>query len=156
MVRFVKPEGITRWQWMIQRYWEKVDKRGPDECWPWLGACVTDGYGTIAYEGREIYATHRLAYILEHGKVPNGLWVLHTCDNPPCCNPKHLYAGTSINNIQDRIDRKRGGEKLTPEQVEEIKMDQRKQKLIAKDHGISQSMVSRIKQGHRWHNWREA
>ena len=153
MVRFVKPEGMTRWEWLLKRYWEAVDKRGEDECWNWTKAKVTDGYGTIAYEAGDLYASHRLAYIIEHGKVPQGLQVLHHCDNPACCNPKHLYAGTRYDNVRDRMNRKRGSEKLTQEQVEEIKVDRRKQAVVAKEYGISQSMVSRIKCGNRWHEW---
>lgn len=153
MTRFSLPCGMSRWDWLIQRFWEGVDKRTEDECWPWKKAKVTDGYGTIAYRKNDIYATHRLAYIIANGEIPAGLWVLHSCDNPACCNPKHLFAGTSADNIKDRIAKRRGGEKLTTAQVVEIRNDKRKQRIIAETHGISQSLVSRIKSKSRHGIW---
>lgn len=153
MVRFLRPEGMTRWQWMIQRFWEGVDKRGPNDCWPWTKARVTDGYGTIAYEVGDLYATHRLSFIIEHGNIPEGMQVLHSCDNPPCCNPAHLFLGTNLDNVRDMLNKRRGSVKLTCEQVKQIKEDFRKQRIIAEEYNISQSLVSRIKRGNRWHEW---
>ena len=153
MVRFVKPEGMSHWDWMIQRFWEGVDKQGEDECWPWTKAKVTDGYGTIAHMKGVQYATHRLSFILHKGPIPKGRVVMHSCDNPPCCNPKHLVLGTNEDNIRDMIEKKRGSIKLTKAEVEAIKSDKRKQRIIADCYGITQSMVSRIKRGNRWHEW---
>jgi hypothetical protein len=77
-----------------------------DECWPWTGQTVTGGYGRLGWQGRREIA-HRVAWELFEGPIPEGQWVLHHCDNPPCCNPLHLYAGTQRQNIHDAIARGR-------------------------------------------------
>jgi hypothetical protein len=83
------------------RFWKKVDKKSDDECWEWVGAKNKQGYGKIGYFGGFI-ATHRYSWLLHNGSIPDGLWVLHTCDNPPCCNPKHLFLGNHQDNMDDR------------------------------------------------------
>jgi hypothetical protein len=84
-------------------FWALVDKRGPDECWPWMGPINIDGYGA----GMNMTA-HRKAFSLHHGReIPKGAWICHHCDNPPCCNPAHLYEGDRRTNMRDQIDRGR-------------------------------------------------
>jgi hypothetical protein len=94
--------------------WKKVDKRGPDECWPWIGWRNEGGYGRTEINDVAYYA-HRVVYDLENPgiitlKAPkngkHGL-VLHKCDNPCCCNPNHLYIGDQKQNVKDAIDRNR-------------------------------------------------
>lgn len=80
-----------------------------DGCWDWLGYKQPEGYGTFPHRGTH-YA-HRVSYQLHVGPIPDGLHVLHSCDNPPCSNPAHLFLGTVADNMHDR-DRKgrhRGG-----------------------------------------------
>jgi HNH endonuclease len=83
------------WQ---DRFWAKVDRRGPDECWPWLGKLGTTGYGhfTVSYRG---HPAHRLAYELVNGPVPDTLVMDHLCRNRGCCNPAHLEPVTNRENI---------------------------------------------------------
>lgn len=71
---------------------------GPSECWEWSGSRDRKGYG-FGDGGR----AHRLAWEWENGPVPAGLMVLHRCDNPPCCNPKHLFVGTALDNARDAL-----------------------------------------------------
>src|SRR5689334_1517297 len=81
--------------------WKYVAIAGPEDCWPWTRAVVGFGYGHFKVAGRSVQ-TNRLAYELKNGPIPDGLCVLHRCDNPPCCNPAHLFLGTRKENNQDR------------------------------------------------------
>jgi hypothetical protein len=89
------------------RFWDKVAIGAPDECWPWQANIDGWGYGTIRGDGK-IERSNRVAFFLTHGYWPNVC--RHTCDNPPCCNPKHLLDGTHADNSLDRSVRgvKRG------------------------------------------------
>lgn len=94
---------------VLARFHEKVLRRGEDECWPWIAGTTHDGYGRIfAGKGaKSPLRAHVVAFELEHGPVPSGLHVLHACDNPRCCNPGHLRAGTNGENVQDKVARGR-------------------------------------------------
>lgn len=97
---------------MSRRFWAKVDKRGPNECWPWTGnrkaASVGDGYGRFWIGQQRVYA-HRMSFALTQGEMPTSDVVIrHTCDNPPCVNPRHLLAGTPRDNVRDMVERGRG------------------------------------------------
>jgi predicted transcriptional regulator len=101
--------GVTRIKRpLAERFWAKVDRRGPDECWPWTG-CRSVGYGQIreAGKGSRVLAAHRVALQLAGRPVPDGMFACHHCDHPECCNPAHLYAGTALDNSRDSHARKR-------------------------------------------------
>jgi hypothetical protein len=103
---------------MHQRFWKKVDVRGPDECWEWQSTKLETGYGIIRniapHKPAHLFA-HRVSYYLTRDD-PGPLYVRHTCDNPPCVNPTHLVLGThqeNMNDIKERGTRRQQG-KLPP------------------------------------------
>ena len=93
------------------RFWSKVNRT--DGCWEWIGAKTNKGYGSTWHQGRR-EDTHRIAWRLVNGPIPEGMWVLHKCDNPPCVRPDHLYLGDIHQNARDAMERGRTarGERL--------------------------------------------
>lgn len=113
-----------------ERYWEKVI-HGP-RCWGWNAALDQDGYGLLTISGWEsptgkpvLARAARVSWEIHNGPIPEGMWVLHKCDNPPCTNPECLYLGTVVENNRDKRTRKRSaksrwtlcihGHEFTPE-----------------------------------------
>jgi len=149
---------------LADRFWPKVDKSGgPDSCWPWIAGKVGGtGYGKIQGEGGASgphLRAHRVSWELSNGPVPDGKRVLHRCDNPPCCNPAHLFLGTDADNQHDmrakgRFVPKMGEQhyyaKLNEHQVQEIRRDPRTLREIAADYGLGQNSVSQIKRRITW------
>lgn len=86
---------------------QRIDVRGADECWPWLASKTKRGYGQVKWDGKTQPAT-RVLWTLLFGEIPEGLHVLHSCDNPPCMNPSHLWLGTPGHNALDRDLKGRG------------------------------------------------
>lgn len=87
------PQGAAE-----ERFWRYVDKAG--ECWTWTGGRTIDGYGNFRADGAGISA-HRFSYQLHNGAIPEGLFICHQCDNPPCVRPDHLFLGTPLDNVRD-------------------------------------------------------
>ncbi len=103
---------------IAQRFWAKVDKSG--ECWVWTGARWSFGHGAVSIN-RVVHGAHRISWQFANGEIPDGMNVLHHCDNPPCVNPAHLYLGSFADNGRDMAVRARGRNKLTFDQVREAR-----------------------------------
>jgi hypothetical protein len=147
-------------QTLAERFWSKVDRRGPDDCWEWLGS-RDKGYGKIGSggrRGRPLQAS-RVSWEIHFGPIPDGLWVLHRCDNPPCVNPEHLFLGTRTDNIRDMHRKKRWapnpvrGEdnclaKLSGNQVREIRDSYQgrygEKAALARRFGVSKNAIGNI------------
>lgn len=113
-----------------KRLWARVVKSPEtDGCWVWMGAVCGKGYGVIGVEKQRMEMTHRVSWRIHRGEIPDGMDVLHTCDNPPCMRPDHLFLGTQLDNMRDAskkgrlADRQRNrthckhGHGLTPENI---------------------------------------
>lgn len=85
----------------MKRFWDKVDIKEPDDCWEWQ-AGFNGRYGSF----NNGYA-HRFSWELHNSKIPDGMYICHTCDNPKCVNPNHLFAGTQKDNMQDMVKKGR-------------------------------------------------
>lgn len=136
----------------ISRFWDKVEKRGPNECWPWKAAVGTFGHGRFKVAGK-LYSPHRIALTLSKGPIPDGENALHSCDNPPCCNPAHLSAGTQSKNAKDafRRGRRRGPRaKLTPTDVAAIRADPRSAAELMRAYGVTATCISHIRTRTTW------
>lgn len=123
-------------------------------CWLWTGTKNEYGYGIILMPGEKPVRAHRYSYELFVGKIPDGMVVMHSCDTPVCVNPDHLSLGTRDENNKDAVKKRRNafGEKnghcrLSSQQVQDILSDTRRQYIIAKEYGVTQSHISRIKTG---------
>ena len=112
-----------------EHFWSMVRRGDTDSCWEWQRGKGSSGYGSVCFRGKP-WAAHRVAWILTNGEIPSGKQVLHHCDNPACCNPAHLYAGTIKQNATDRMRRRRANPqrgtthyncRLTPDDVRAIR-----------------------------------
>jgi hypothetical protein len=144
----------------LDDFWPSVDRSG-DGCWPWTGNLHPgSGYGRFWLNGR-LWRAHRIAYELTYGPIPAGLMVCHTCDNPPCCRPEHLFPGTSLVNMQDKMAKGRGNTgvknghaRLTPALVEAIRHRYATGNIsygkLADEFGLESSHVWKIVNRKQW------
>lgn len=149
----------------IRRFWANVDKRGPDECWHWRGSFWRGGYGRMKRHGSRYYErATAISYLIHHGRMPNKPFLCHSCDNPPCVNPTHLWPGTVKDNSDDMHAKKRwrpgvlhgshnGNAKLDEAAVREIR------RMIAggvtnvaigRIFGVTDDAISLIRLGKKW------
>jgi len=151
-----------------ENFWSHVRRAKPNECWEWQGAKTSSGYGNLTWHGAHVQA-HRVAYFLTYGGI--GLatgfrnagqaktyqrFVLHKCDNRPCCNPEHLFLGSMRANQLDAYAKgrrrqpqsKHANAKLTPSQVHEIRRRYAAgsaiQVALAAEFGVSQVSISLV------------
>lgn len=151
---------------MSATFEDRIDKTG--HCWEWIGPKDRDGYGqlTLGKRGTQVRA-HRYSWELSNGPIPEGMFVLHRCDNPSCVNPRHLFLGTQTDNMRDMVAKGRGpdvsGEsnpraKLSREDVRQIIRHARHvphhkgltHQELAKRFGVSKSLISQIAQKRIW------
>lgn len=154
-----------RWtpEQLADRFWARVDRRNPDECWPWLGGRIgADGYGSC-YWDRKTVLTHRLAYFLGHGEWPQPQ-ANHRCNNPRCCNPTHIYAGTPKQNREDWLatGKKRGpgpqGERNPTSRLNDVRVrlirrllsDGWSRRDVARLTDVSRHTITDIAVGRTW------
>jgi hypothetical protein len=151
-------------------FWSKVDKNGPEhpihgKCWIWVGGLVGGmGYGGFRSLGKPFIA-HRYSWEIHFGDIPDDLWVLHKCDNPPCVNPDHLFLGDCASNTADKVSKGRQaiqvGEDnpfsiLTEEQVIEIRRIYKGKckvngaNALALKFGVSYSTIKAVVYGKNW------
>lgn len=145
------------------RFWDKVKIGQPDECWEWQASKYRNGYGVFNAPPITRLA-HRFAYHTTYGLIPRGMVICHHCDNPACCNPAHLFLGTSHDNAQDCIVKgraKRGdrrGERsgravVTADQVPLIRNEALaglSHRTLARKYGLSKTQIGRIVRGESW------
>ena len=156
-----------------ERFWEKVKKAGPDECWLWQASTDKDGYGQIGgiskTSGKKtMLKAHRVSWEIENGSIDGDiLQALHKCDVRNCVNPKHLFLGTTQDNTADMKAKGRarwgecpakgsnhGRSKLTEEDVREIRLHYALGKVTYKElgvlHGVTTAVVGKVVNRDLW------
>lgn len=148
-------------------FYNNVDKNGPiqsnmtTQCWTWCGWTDKNGYGYFRDDDKNIGvrrpSAHRFSYYLNAGAIPNGLQVLHFCDNPSCVNPAHLWLGTQQDNMDDMVLKGRSSKeptnvKLSEDDVRKIRKDPRPQKEIAADYDVSKHYIGQVINKTTWKN----
>jgi len=132
-------------------------------CWNWQ-RMLRKGYGYLK-SGKTKVSAHRVSWELRHGPIPNGLWVLHRCDNPKCVNPEHLFLGTALANVQDMMQKGRAklqnsgnwpdgerhpGAKLTAKAVEHIRQSEMRPTDYARLYGVTVATICNVQVGRHW------
>jgi hypothetical protein len=144
---------------LSERFWEKVSVQ-MEGCWEWLGA--HDRYGMIKFgSGDNNWLAHRVSWIIHNGPIPEGVCVLHKCDNTLCCRPDHLFLGTQLDNIHDRDKKRRGvqmyGEKhwkakLSEKDVAEIRalQDILSTTELSRNYGVTHGQIRFVQNRQSW------
>lgn len=144
-----------------ERFWRRVDQAG--DCWVWTGSKTPHGYGTVRWSGDRLYS-HRLAYTLANGPIPDGMFVCHRCDNPPCVRPDHLWLGTNADNIADRHQKGRTrtsppfGENASTSKLRAVEVIALREahaagatlEALARRYGVHHNTVQAIVVGKNW------
>lgn len=155
-----------------ERFWTKARVGDPEQCWEWQASRTKVGYGKFTTRHQYWEGAHRIAWMLTVGPIPDGLSVLHRCDNPPCVNPGHLFLGTQTDNMADmnkkgrvaKGDRHKSrtkpesvarGEavwmaKLTEDDVRAIRASAEIGRVLAARYGVQREAIDKIKRRERW------
>ena len=127
-----------------------------DACWIWTGYKNTYGYGQFYLDGR-YQPAHRVMYSLANGPIPEGLFVLHRCDNPPCVNPHHLFLGTQADNMADckakgrnAFGERSASARFTEQDIREIRNSNQRPSDLARKFGTTYRTIRKIITGQRW------
>lgn len=147
----------------MERFWNKITKRGPNECWEWNAGLSKNGRPLFWYEGRMVIA-YRFVFALMGTPIPDRLLACHHCDNPRCCNPAHIFIGTKRDNLMDYLDK--GGKvgksqrgeanpaaKLALAQVNNIRSSLREgvsRRSLALSHKVAIRTIDSIANGQTW------
>lgn len=150
---------------MPERFWQKVNVAGPNDCWQWTAYRANPGrhklgYGQFNNHGK-IESAHRVAWELTFGSIPEGMKVCHSCDNPLCCNPNHLFLGTQSDNVRDMDTKGRrvsmpafgerhGNARLTEDTVRFIHQSNESSAELARVLGVSRQSVSDVRNHKTW------
>lgn len=146
----------------LERFWNKVEIKGPDECWPWIAGTSNQGYGKFYVDGRTVGA-HRYSLALVTGRLVDGVFACHRCDNRVCVNPNHLFLGNALENNRDASIKKRnmyGNNHNRSKLTSDVVTDCRKEyasggatyKELAQKHGVSRTAMQLALQGKTWHS----
>lgn len=155
----------------LDRFWAKIKVGAPDECWEWQAATHSRGYGYFGIGHGQNITASRFAWELGNAEqIPEGMWVLHSCDNPPCCNPAHLHLGTRADNMREMVERQRhwahrgldfahkgeknGRAKLTEQDVVAIRDLHAKTRMpyskIAPYFGVTRGIIRKVCERRSW------
>lgn len=147
---------------LVNRFWAKTEIRGANDCWIWKGSKRKSGYGKFYLNGKRV-AAHRVSFWINNGCFDSELDVLHSCDNPSCVNPAHLWTGTAKDNINDMMRKQRGNHRkgedhataiLTERDVIRIRWIRKNEKKTLKElsvaFGVSTSAISHIVKERHW------
>lgn len=140
---------------LVVDFWKRVKIGNPIDCWEWQAGRTPYGYGLLTCN-KQRWGTHRFAYSVTNGPIPIGMIVLHTCDNPPCCNPAHLRLGTHRDNTRDAFVKGRlkpGVRLLTPEiaaRIRQARVEGFTYAKIADRFGVSPSNAQSICRLRSW------
>lgn len=148
----------------IDRFWKYVNVASENDCWIWTGTLDANGYGVYSAK-RVLYKAHRVSYFLHHKSIDKNLMCCHSCDNPPCVNPNHLWLGTQGENSLDRHKKGRTrtghlrgqdnpGAKLTENDVRFIRKNHNhcefSTRKLAAMFGVCQTKIRQVLSGQAW------